>query len=142
MNKLIETLAALVLSGADTKITRLDENTYKLKSDYGYNDGYFQYDVHYYDWMIAEVGIDGTIWSAVRKTGSDFWNGGGELSEERVVNFGDPEWELPNEAKEAVLKNEEKILALQVGEFVEFDRDGNHKIEYVSASAGRIGLQK
>lgn len=142
MNKLIETLAALNLSGADTKITRVDENTFKLKSDYGYNDGYFQYDVHYYDWMTAEVGMDGTIWSAVRKTGSDFWNGGGELSEERVVNFGDPEWKLPNEAKEAVLKNEEKILALQVGEFVEFDRDGNHKIEYISASAGRIGLQK
>ena len=142
MNKLIETLAALVLSCADTKITRLDENTYKLKSDYGYNDGYFQYDVHYYDWMTAEVGIDGTIWSAVRKSGSDFWNGGGELSEERVVNFGDPEWELPNEAKEVVLKNANKILALQVGEFVEFDRDGNHKIEYVSASTGRIGLQK
>lgn len=142
MNKLIETLASLALSGADTKITRLDENTFKLKSDYGYNDGYFQYDVHYYDWMTAEVSIDGIIWSATRTSGSEFWNGGGELSEERVVNFGDPEWELPNEAKEAVLKNEEKILALQVGEFVEFDRDGNGKIEYVTASTGRIGLQK
>ena len=29
MNKLIETLAALVLSCADTKITRLEKNTYK-----------------------------------------------------------------------------------------------------------------
>lgn len=142
MNKLIETLASLALSGADTKITRLDENTFKLKSDYGYNDGYFQYDVHYYDWMTAEVDVDGNIFSAVRKSGSEFWNGGGEMSEENVVNFGDPDWKLPNEAKEAVLKNEEKILALQVGEFVEFDRDGNHKIEYISASTGRIGLQK
>lgn len=142
MNKLIETLASLALSGADTKITRLDENTFKPKSDYGYNDGYFQYDVHYYDWMTAEVDVDGNIFSAVRKSGSEFWNGGGEMSEENVVNFGDPEWELPNEAKEVVLKNEEKILALQVGEFVEFDRDGNGKIEYVSAFAGRIGLQK
>lgn len=142
MNKLIETLASLNLSGADTKITRLDENTFKLKSDYGYNDGYFQYDVHYYDWMTAEVGIDGTIWSAVRKSGSDFWNGGGEMNEERIVNFGDPDWNLPNEAKEAVIKNADKILALQVGEFVEFDRDGNHKIEYVAASTGRVGLQK
>lgn len=142
MNKLIETLAALVLSCADTKITRLDENTYKLKSDYGYNDGYFQYDVHYYDWMTAEVGVDGVIFSATRKSGSEFWNGGGEMSEENVVNFGDPDWKLPNEAKEAVLKNANKILALQVGEFIEFDRDGNHKIEYISASAGRIGLQK
>lgn len=139
MNKLIETLAALVLSGADTKITRLDENTYKLKSDYGYNDGYFQYDVHYYDWMTAEVGMDGTIWSAVRKTGSDFWNGGGELSEERVVNFGDPEWELPNEAKEVILNNAEKILGLYVGEVLELDREG--KTEYATHT-GRIGLQK
>ena len=139
MNKLIETLAALVLSGADTKITRLDENTYKLKSDYGYNDGYFQYDVHYYDWMTAEVGIDGTIWSAVRKSGSDFWNGGGELSEERVVNFGDPEWKLPNEAKEVILDNAEKILELSVGEVLKLDREG--KTEYV-APTGRIGLQK
>ena len=64
------------------------------------------------------------------------------MSEENVVNFGDPDWKLPNEAKEAVLKNANKILALQVGEFVEFDRDGNHKIEYISASAGRIGLRK
>jgi len=63
MNKLIETLAALNLSSADTKIIRLDESSYKLESNYGYND-------------------------------------------------------------------------------VEFDRDGNGKIEYVSASAGRIGLQK
>ena len=139
MNKLIETLAALNLSDADTKITRLDENTFKLKSDYGYNDGYFQYDVHYYDWMTAEVGMDGTIWSAVRKTGSDFWNGGGELSEERVVNFGDPEWELPNEAREVILNNAEKIMALSVGEVLELDREG--KTEYV-APTGRIGLQK
>lgn len=142
MNKLIETLASLNLSSADTKITRLDENGYKLESNYGYNDSYFQYDVHYYDWMTAEVDIDGNIFSAVRKSGSEFWNGGGEMSEENVVNFGDPDWKLPNEAKEAVLKNANKILALQVGEFVEFDRDGNHKIEYISASTGRIGLQK
>ena len=45
MNKLIETLAALNLSSATTKITRL-ENGYEFKSDYGYNDGYYQYDVH------------------------------------------------------------------------------------------------
>lgn len=139
MNKLIETLAALNLSDADTKITRLDENTFKLKSDYGYNDGYFQYDVHYYDWMTAEVGIDGTIWSAVRKSGSDFWNGGGEMNEERIVNFGDPEWELPNEAREVILNNAEKIMALSVGEVLELDREG--KTEYV-APTGRIGLQK
>lgn len=139
MNKLIETLAALVLSGADTKITRLDENTYKLKSDYGYNDGYFQYDVHYYDWMTAEVDTDGTIWSAVRKSGSEFWNGGGELSEERVVNFGDPEWKLPNEAKEVILDNAEKILELSVGEVLKLDREG--KTEYATHT-GRIGLQK
>lgn len=41
MNKLIETLAALNLSSADTKIIRLDENSYKLESNYGYNDSYF-----------------------------------------------------------------------------------------------------
>lgn len=139
MNKLIETLAALVLSGADTKITRLDENTYKLKSNYGYNDSYFQYDVHYYDWMTAEVDVDGNIFSAVRKSGSEFWNGGGELSEERVVNFGDPEWKLPNEAKEVILDNAEKILALSVGEVLELDREG--KTEYATHT-GRIGLQK
>lgn len=139
MNKLIETLAALVLSCADTKITRLDENTYKLKSDYGYNDSYFQYDVHYYDWMTAEVDVDGNIFSAVRKSGSEFWNGGGEMSEERVVNFGDPEWKLPNEAKEVILDNAEKILALSVGEVLELDREG--KTEYATHT-GRIGLQK
>lgn len=138
MNKLIETLAALVLFGADTKITRLDENTYKLKSDYGYNDGYFQYDVHYYDWMAAEVDVDGNIFSAVRKSGSEFWNGGGEMSEENVVNFGDPDWKLPNEAKDVILDNAEKILGLSVGEVLELDREG--KTEYV-APTGRIGLQ-
>lgn len=138
MNKLIETLAALVLFGADTKITRLDENTYKLKSDYGYNDGYFQYDVHYYDWMTAEVDVDGNIFSAVRKSGSEFWNGGGEMSEENVVNFGDPDWKLPNEAKDVILDNAEKILGLSVGEVLELDREG--KTEYV-APTGRIGLQ-
>ena len=139
MNKLIETLAALVLSGADTKITRLDENTYKLKSDYGYNDGYFQYDVHYYDWMTAEVDVDGNIFSAVRKSGSEFWNGGGEMSEENVVNFGDPDWKLPNEAKDVILNNAEKILGLSVGEVLELDREG--KTEYATHTA-RIGLQK
>lgn len=139
MNKLIETLASLNLSSADTKIIRLDENSYKLESNYGYNDSYFQYDVYYYDWMTAEVGMDGTIWSAVRKTGSDFWNGGGELSEERVVNFGDPEWELPNEAKDVILNNAEKILGLYVGEVLELDREG--KTEYATHT-GRIGLQK
>lgn len=139
MNKLIETLAALVLSCADTKITRLDENTYKLKSDYGYNDSYFQYDVHYYDWMTAEVDVDGNIFSAVRKSGSEFWNGGGEMSEENVVNFGDPNWKLPNEAKEVILDNAEKILGLSVGEVLELDREG--KTEYATHTA-RIGLQK
>ncbi len=110
MEKLIETLAALNLSGADTKITRLDENTFRLNSNYGYNDGYFQYDVHYYDWMTAEVDMDGVIWSATRKSGSDFWNGGGEMNEERVVNFGDTEWKLPNKAKEVILDNAEKNI--------------------------------
>lgn len=139
MTKLIEVLAALNLSGADTTITRLDENTFKLKSNYGYNDSYFQYDVHYYDWMTAEVGIDGVIWSAVRKSGSEFWNGGGEMSEERIVNFGDPEWKLPNEAKEVILANETKILELKVGEVLEIDSSG--KTEYIPPT-GRIGLQK
>lgn len=139
MNKLIETLAALNLSSADTKITRLDENSYKLESNYGYNDSYFQYDVHYYDWMTAEVDVDGNIFSAVRKSGSEFWNGGGEMSEENVVNFGDPDWKLPNEAKEIILENETKILELKVGEVLKLDREG--KSEYV-APTGRIGLQK
>lgn len=139
MTKLIEILAALNLSSATTKITRLDENTFKLNSDYGYNDSYFQYDVHYYDWMTAEVGIDGTIWSATRKSGSEFWNGGGEMSEERVVNFGDPEWKLPNEAKEVILANETKILELKVGEVLEIDSSG--RTEYIPP-IGRIGLQK
>ena len=141
MNKLIETLASLNLSSADTKITRL-EDVYEFKSNYGYNDGYYQYDVHYYSWMLAEVDMGGNILSASLTSGAEFWNGGGEMSEKRVVKLGEPKWELPNEAKEAVLKNVNKILALQVGEFIEFDRDGNHKIEYVSASTGRIGLRK
>lgn len=139
MNKLIETLASLNLSSADTKIIRLDENSYKLESNYGYNDSYFQYDVHYYDWMTAEVDVDGNIFSAVRKSGSEFWNGGGEMSEENVVNFGDPDWKLPNEANEIILENETKILELKVGEVLKLDREG--KSEYV-APTGRIGLQK
>ena len=139
MNKLIETLAALNLSSADTKIIRLDENSYKLESNYGYNDSYFQYDVHYYDWMTAEVDVDGNIFSAVRKSGSEFWNGGGEMSEENVVNFGDPDWKLPNEAKEVILDNAEKILELSVGEVLKLDREG--KTEYATHT-GRIGLQK
>lgn len=141
MNKLIETLAKLNLSHADTKITRL-ENSYKLEADYGYSDGYYQYDVYYYSFMKAEVDLDGNVLSASCKSGSDFWNGGGEMSEENETCFSDPDWSFPNNGKEAVLKNANKILALQVGEFVEFDRDGNHKIEYVSASTGIIGLQK
>lgn len=139
MTKLIERLASLNLSGADTKITRLDENSYKLESNYGYNDGYFQYDIHYYDWMTAEVDMDGNILSAVRKSGSDFWNGGGEMSEERIINFGDPERKLPNEAKEVILANETKILELKVGEVLEIDSSG--KTEYIPPT-GRIGLQK
>lgn len=138
MNKLIETLAALNLSSATTKITRL-ENGYEFKSDYGYNDGYYQYDVHYYIWMRAEVDMDGNILSASLTSGSEFWNGGGELSEERVVNFGDPEWKLPNEAKDVILDNAEKILELSVGEVLELDREG--KTEYATHTA-RIGLQK
>lgn len=138
MTKLIEALAALNLSSATTKITRL-ENGYELKSEYGYSDGYFQYDVFYYDWMTAEVDMDGTILSAVRKSGSDFWNGGGEMSEERVVSFGDQEWKLPNEAKEVILANETKILELKVGEVLEIDSSG--KTEYIPPT-GRIGLQK
>ena len=63
--------------------------------------------------MRAEVDMDGNILSASLTSGSEFWNGGGEMSEKRVVKLGDPDWELPNEAKEVVLKNEEKILALQ-----------------------------
>ena len=138
MTKLMEALAALNLSGALTKITRL-ENEYELKSKYGYSDGYFQYDVFYYDWMTAEVDMDGNILSAVRKSGSDFWNGGGEMSEERVVNFDDPEWKLPNEAKDVILNNAEKILGLSVGEVLEIDSSG--KTEYIPPT-GRIGLQK
>lgn len=137
MNKLIETLAALNLSSATTKITRL-ENGYEFKSDYGYNDGYYQYDVHYYIWMRAEVDMDGNILSASLTSGSEFWNGGGEMSEKRVVNFGDPDWELPNEAKEVILENETKILELKVGEVLKLDREG--KSEYV-APTGRIGLE-
>lgn len=139
MNKLIEALASLNLSSADTKIIRLDENSYKLESNYGYNDSYFQYDVHYYDWMTAEVDVDGNIFSAVRKSGSEFWNGGGEMSEERVVNFGDQEWKLPNEARDVILANETKILELKVGEVLEIDSSG--KTEYIPPT-GRIGLQK
>ena len=30
----------------------------------GYNDGYYQYDVHYYSWMLAEVDMGGNILSA------------------------------------------------------------------------------
>ena len=63
MNKLIETLAALNLSSATTKITRLKDR-YEFKSNYGYNDGYYQYDVHYYSWMLAEVDMGGNILSA------------------------------------------------------------------------------
>lgn len=137
MNKLIETLAALNLSSATTKITRL-EDRYEFKSNYGYNDGYYQYDVHYYSWMLAEVDMDGNILSASLTSGSEFWNGGGEMSEKRVVNFGDPEWELPNEAKEVILENETKILELKVGEVLKLDREG--KSEYV-APTGRIGLE-
>lgn len=136
MNKLIETLAALNLSSATTKITRL-ENGYEFKSDYGYNDGYYQYDVHYYIWMRAEVDMDGNILSASLTSGSEFWNGGGEMSEKRVVKLEDPEWELPNEAKEVILENEAKILELKVGEVLKLDREG--KSEYV-APTGRIGL--
>lgn len=138
MNKLIETLASLNLSSATTKITRL-ENGYEFKSDYGYNDSYYQYDVHYYSWMRAEVDMDGNILSASITSGSEFWNGGGEMSEERVVKLGDPEWELPNEAKDVILENETKILELKVGEVLKLDREG--KSEYV-APTGRIGLEK
>lgn len=137
MNKLIETLAALNLSSATTKITRL-ENGYEFKSDYGYNDGYYQYDVHYYIWMRAEVDMDGNILSASLTSGSEFWNGGGEMSEQRVVKLEDPEWELPNEAKEVILENETKILELKVGEVLKLDHEG--KSEYV-APTGRIGLE-
>lgn len=137
MNKLIETLAALNLSSATTKITRL-EDRYEFKSDYGYNDGYYQYDVHYYIWMRAEVDMDGNILSASLTSGSEFWNGGGEMSEKRVVKLGDPDWELPNEAKEVILENETKILELKVGEVLKLDREG--KSEYV-APTGRIGLE-
>lgn len=138
MNKLIETLALLNLSSSTTKITRL-EDRYEFKSDYGYNDGYYQYDVHYYIWMRAEVDMDGNILSASLTSGSEFWNGGGEMSEKRVVKIEDPEWELPNEAKEVILENETKILELKVGEVLKLDREG--KSEYV-APTGRIGLQK
>ena len=138
MNKLIETLAALNLSSATTKITRL-EDRYEFKSDYEYNDGYYQYDVHYYIWMRAEVDMDGNILSASLTSGSEFWNGGGEMSEKRVVKLGDPEWELPNEAKDVILNNAEKILGLSVGEVLELDREG--KTEYATHTA-RIGLQK
>lgn len=137
MNKLIETLAALNLSSATTKITRL-EDRYEFKSDYGYNDGYYQYDVHYYIWMRAEVDMDGNILSASLTSGSEFWNGGGEMSEKRVVKLGDPDWKLPNEAKEVILDNAEKILDLSVGEVLKLDREG--KSEYV-APTGRIGLE-
>jgi len=137
MNKLIETLASLALSSATTKITRL-ENGYEFKSDYGYNDGYYQYDVHYYIWMRAEVDMDGNILSASLTSGSEFWNGGGEMSEKRVVKLEDPEWELPNEAKKVILENETKILELKVGEVLKLDREG--KSEYVEPT-GRIGLE-
>ena len=83
--------------------------------------------------------MDGNILSASLTSGSEFWNGGGELSEERVVNFGDPEWKLPNEAKDVILDNAEKILELSVGEVLELDREG--KTEYATHTA-RIGLQK
>lgn len=124
MKKLIETLAGLCIDLAYTTIKRL-EDRFTVESNYNYNDGYFQYDVCYYDYMDAEVDLDGNILSASRRYGQEFWNGGGEMSEEKSYKFGDPDWRAINDkdVMQIVFDRAEEILALKPGEEIEITRE-------------------
>lgn len=124
MEKLIETLAGLCIDLAYTTIKRL-EDRFTVESNYNYNDGYFQYDVCYYDYMDAEVDLDGNILSASRRYGQEFWNGGGEMSEEKSYKFGDPDWRPVNDKDviQIVFDRADEILALKPGEEIEITRE-------------------
>lgn len=124
MEKLIETLAGLCIDLAYTTIKRL-EDRFTVESNYNYNDGYFQYDVCYYDYMDAEVDLDGNILSASRRYGQEFWNGGGEMSEEKSYKFGDPDWRAINDkdVMQIVFDRADEILALKPGEEIEITRE-------------------
>lgn len=124
MEKLIETLAGLCIDLAYTTIKRL-EDRFTVESNYNYNDGYFQYDVCYYDFVNAEVDLDGNILSASRRYGQEFWNGGGEMSEEKSYKFGDPDWRLVNDKDVMgfVFERADEILALKPGEEIEITRE-------------------
>jgi len=124
MEKLIESLAGLCIDLAYTTIKRL-EDRFTVESNYNYNDGYFQYDVCYYDYMDAEVDLDGNILSASRRYGQEFWNGGGEMSEEKSYKFGDPDWRAINDkdVMQIVFDRADEILALKPGEEIEITRE-------------------
>ena len=121
---LIKTLAGLCINLAYTTIKRL-EDRFTVESNYNYNDGYFQYDICYYDFVDAEVDLDGNILSASRKYGQEFWNGGGEMSEEKSYKFGDSDWRLVNDKNvmQIVFDRADEILALKPGEEIEITRE-------------------
>lgn len=121
---LIKTLAGLCIDLAYTTIKRL-EDRYVIDSNYNYNDGYFQYDVCYYDSVDAEVDLDGNILSASREYGQEFWNGGGEMSENKSYKLGDPDWKLVNDKNvmQIVFDRADEILALKPGEEIEITRE-------------------
>lgn len=123
MEKLIETLGSLCIYLGNTTIKRL-EDRFIVDSNYNYNDGYYQYDVCYYDFVDAEVDLDGNILSASRRYGQDFWNGGGEMSEEKSYKFGDPDWEPINDENimGLVSNRAEEILSLKPGEEITITR--------------------
>lgn len=114
---LIKTLAGLCINLAETTIKRLDDR-YVVDSNYNHGDSYFQYDVCYYNFIDAEVDLDGNIISAVNKYGQEFWNGGGEMSEETVIQLGDPDWKLINNENvmQIVFNRADEILSLKPGE--------------------------
>ncbi len=121
---LIETLGKLCVYLGHTTIKRL-EDRYVVESNYAYNDGYFQYDVCHYDNLNAEVDLDGNILSAYRACGQEFWNGGGEMSDQRSAELGDDNWEFPDsKTLKAIVSNRaNEILALKPGEEITITRE-------------------
>lgn len=66
-----------------------------------------------------------TFLSAYRSCGQEFWNGGGEMSDQRSAELGDDNWEFPDSKtlKAIVYNRANEILALKLGEKITITRE-------------------
>lgn len=135
MEKVIETLASLCIGLGDTTIKRL-EDRYIVDSDYSCRG---EYGIHYYDFLDAEVDLDGNILSASHRYGRYFYDDGS--SEEEYHKLNDPDWEPINDNNVmlVVFERAEKILSLKPNEEIKITLEDC--LEYYNRNEIKWGMK-